>query len=100
METLADAAVFVDAGGERRLRAAVATADRRGRTGLVRRGQRTLATLERFRSVAAPRDVGETDASSTDGTSGDRVQSVPAPDVHFRSATESVKPAEGEEPDR
>jgi hypothetical protein len=110
MGSLADAAAFVDAGGERLLRTAVATADRRGRTDLARRGQRVLATLARFRSVVGPRDAREpyerksdtreSDAVAVDGARRNTGQSAPAADVHFRRATESVKPAEGEEADR
>ncbi|MFC5367475.1 hypothetical protein [Salinirubrum litoreum] len=82
VERLDTAAAFLAEGGETRLRRAVARADAQNRRTLVRRGQRVLATLDRFRTVA----------NETDVSAGGR---------HARAhPTENVKPAGGQRPDR
>jgi hypothetical protein len=84
VDRLDTAAECLAADGERRLRRAVARAERQDRRDLARRGQRVLATVERFRAAAA-----ETDSS--------------ADDEHSRPAAESretVKRTGGQRPDR
>lgn len=53
LERLDTAAAFVDEGGLVRLRAAVEGAEQGERHETARRGQRALATVERFRRAAA-----------------------------------------------
>jgi hypothetical protein len=83
VERLDTAAEFLADGGETRLRRAVARAEADDRHALARRGKRVLATLDRFRAVAAASDR------------RDARRSRPAPDT-----TENVKPAGGQPPDR
>jgi hypothetical protein len=84
VERLDTAAAFLTDGGEVRLRRAVERAERGDRRELARRGQRVLATVERFRAAAADTDTSETDA-------------VDPPAAESR---ETVKPTGGQRPDR
>jgi hypothetical protein len=85
------AAAFLAADGDRRLRQAIKRAERRDRRRLARRGQRVLATLDRFRAAAE-----RTDRSARPATDRPEVRR-PRSDAPSR---ETVKRTGGQPPDR
>jgi len=91
VDRLDTAAEFLAADGERRLRRAVARAERRDRRRLARRGQRVLATVERFRAVAAAGDSPPADGPDWSGDERHRSDSA---------SRETVKRTGGQPPDR
>jgi hypothetical protein len=100
LDTAAD---FLAAGGETRLRRAVARAEADDRRVLARRGQRVLATVARFRAVATDtRDsAGDSDdsARNRDDPAGDSDDSVGDRQSRDRP-TESVKRGGDQPPSR
>lgn len=98
VERLDTAAEFLAADGEVRLRRAVARAERQDRRRLARRGQRVLATVERFRAAATAGDLPPADGLDRSGNSG-----RPTDDECHRPGAESretVKRTGGQPPDR
>jgi hypothetical protein len=91
LERLDTAADFRTEGGERRLRQVVGRAERRGRRRLARRGQRVLATLDRFRAAADDTD------SPVTGNTGQPADPSPR---RGATARETVKRTGGQPPDR